>query len=628
MSCIAPFLPANDYNNSKGYWVYPDSFVTLGLATDWIAVASTFCCLILLVSWIFLPVDKTHRHYLSICLTTGVTLMNLGFIVPLAGRPDQCADAITPNGMQSSSVCAASGTLLILGGWVAVMWVFLRSLSLHLQICWQVVVGRSFMWISHATGWGIPILGTVLAIVFSGVSFRFGTTCHINHNNSLADLWIPLLVFAGLTIVIQLVTFGYCIKVYLASLNDNAASTENSGLPSYSNSIRTMTPRQAYRRVRRVIQLQWRGIAIVLIIVIDVIFFSVVFVFQDNTVAAISADPAKATTWLLCLATHEGDKSQCLNDAAAFTVNEATVGAVLVLLAMNGIWLLFLLGRWSIVHGWIDLLGPSRNKREFVSVDARMDDLKKDTRSYEMLSRDASSSVMEAGGHGNLDEAMAAAKKDNDLVTSFSSPTGVASRAAMSPSMGSRNLTGMPSMSPGSIHESPRIASPPPALMDMNAAAGLGLNNSNRGSNGDTMGVGYTGSNVNHGRYGSHSSNATAGGNNTVPSGRRTPDYFGQTARYNPPARSFSNPRPPTANSMNGPSGPGSFGSPNGGGSGRWDATQTYARATSPPTSPRAGGRSEPIRSHSRFSSRGESQSRGGNDYDIESRHPLGMNRI
>ena len=279
--------------------------------------------------------DKTHRHYLSICLTTGVVLMDLGFIIPLAAAPEQCADAITPNGMQSSSVCAASGTLLILGGWVGVMWVFLRSLSLCLQICWQVVVGRSFMWMSHGIGWGIPILCTVLAIVFSGVSFRFGTTCHINHNNSLAVLWIPLLVFTCLTIVIQLVTFGYCIRVYLASLHDNGASTENSGLPPYTNSIRTMTPRQAYRRVRRVIQLQWRGIAIVLIIVTDIIFFSVVFVFEDNTVAAISTDPARATSWLLCLATHEGDKNQCFGDAAPFTVSEATASAVLVLLAVR-----------------------------------------------------------------------------------------------------------------------------------------------------------------------------------------------------------------------------------------------------------------------------------------------------
>lgn len=45
--------------------------------------------------------------------------------------------------------------------------------------------------------------------------------------------------------------------------------------------------------------------------------------------------------------------------------------------------------------------------------------------------------------------------------------------------------------------------------------------------------------------------------------GRRTPDYFGQTARYNAPARSFSNPRPPRS-----PPQP-----PQG-----WDARATYAR--------------------------------------------------
>lgn len=57
---------------------------------------------------------------------------------------------------------------------------------------------------------------------------------------------------------------------------------------------------------------------------------------------------------------------------------------------MNGLWLLLLLGRWSMVTGWKDMFSraPNRNKREFVSVDARLDDLKKDTRSYEMLSRD------------------------------------------------------------------------------------------------------------------------------------------------------------------------------------------------------------------------------------------------
>lgn len=67
----------------------------------------------------------------------------MGFIIPLAAKPQQCADAITPNDMGSSRVCGLSGAFLIAGGWGAVLWVFLRALSLHVQICWQVAVGKT-----------------------------------------------------------------------------------------------------------------------------------------------------------------------------------------------------------------------------------------------------------------------------------------------------------------------------------------------------------------------------------------------------------------------------------------------------------------------------------------------------
>lgn len=256
-------------------------------------------------------------------------------MIPLAADPEQCYDKITPHSMKTSKVCGASGTLLILGGWCGVMWAFLRSLSLHLQICWQVLVGRSFMIFAQAAGWGVPIIGISLALSFSGVSFRFGSTCHINHDNSLADLWIPLLIFAGITVITTFATFGYCVKVYLASLVDSSASTEGSSLPAYSNSIRTMSPRQAYRRVRRVIALQWRGIAIVLIIVADVIFFSIIFVFQDNVIQSVTKDPAKASDWVLCLLGSGGDKAKCLPEASKLVVNEATVTAVLLLLGVS-----------------------------------------------------------------------------------------------------------------------------------------------------------------------------------------------------------------------------------------------------------------------------------------------------
>lgn len=274
--------------------------------------------------------------------TDAAIYLQLGFVIPLVARPNECKNEITPNDMHSSPVCGASGAFLLFGGFAGVMWVFLRSLSLHLQICWQVVVGRTFMFASQASGWGIPIIIIIASLVFSGVSFRFGATCHINHDNSMATFWIPILIFAAATVIIQFATFGYCIKVYLASLSDNSASTEGSSLPTYSASVKTMTPRQAYRRVRRVIALQWRGIAIVLIIIVDVVFFSIVFVFQDLTVHNIKqAEPGDkenpALTWAGCLIREGGDKNKCLAEAAPLVINEATIAAVLILLAVSNL---------------------------------------------------------------------------------------------------------------------------------------------------------------------------------------------------------------------------------------------------------------------------------------------------
>lgn len=191
------------------------------------------------------------------------------------------------------------------------------------------------MWFSQVAGWIIPIIGLVIALALSGVSFRFGKTCHANHDNSLGALWIPLLVFAGLTVILQFATFAYCVKVYLASLTDNRSPTETSSGLAYTHSIRTMTPRQAYRRVRRVIQLQWRGIIVVLIIIADVIFFAVVFVFQDNILEAVKSDFSLSEPWITCLVELPDRKDLCLDDAKPLTVPLPTVMAVLILLSVS-----------------------------------------------------------------------------------------------------------------------------------------------------------------------------------------------------------------------------------------------------------------------------------------------------
>lgn len=218
-----------------------------------------------------------------------------------------------------------------------IMWVFYRALSLHLQICWEVVPGKIFHAAALLGGWGLPAIFLAIALSLTGVSFRFGNVCHINHDNGLADFWGPLLGFAALALVIQTVTMIFCIHVYVKSLlDDNTTTDTSSALPSYQGSVRTVTARQAYRRVKKIIALQWRGIAIVLIIIALVVFFSVVFVSLDsNLTSATKNNSEKLEPWLLCLVFNAGDKNKCLKEVSGAVTNEATILAVLICLAVS-----------------------------------------------------------------------------------------------------------------------------------------------------------------------------------------------------------------------------------------------------------------------------------------------------
>lgn len=335
----------------------------------------------MLVSYIVLPSQKTRSHYLSICLIVAVMMIAIGFTIPLAAQPDQCYNEITPNDMYSSNECAWSGAFIIAGGLSATMWIFIRALSMNLQICWDIVPGRRFFYISQALGWGIPAALFTATMTVTGVSFRFGTACHVNHETSMQDFWGPLLGFAGAAGIIQLVTFGYCVKVYLKNLfTDQAApssSQSDSGLPSYNGSVRTQTARAVYRRLKKVLWLQWRGICIVSIILVDVVFFSIVFVYLDGLQTSVVNDWHKVEPWLECLAFNPTDKNKCLGLVTGWLVNEPTVVAVLILLSLTGIQCFLFLTRPSVFSAWIELLQSKfSHRQEFVSLDARPDNMR------------------------------------------------------------------------------------------------------------------------------------------------------------------------------------------------------------------------------------------------------------
>lgn len=204
--------------------------------------------MITLLSYLVLPVQYSRKHYLNTCLMLAISLLDLGFIVTLAAKPEQCYDEITPNDMYSSTACAWSGAFILAGGLSAVAWVFVRALSMHLQICWDVTPGRKFFYWAQVLGWVFPAALFVAAITSSGVSFRFGpAACHINHNKSMLDFWGWLLAIAGVAIVIQLCTLGYCLNVYLRNLwtdDDDLATQASEGrAPTLTPSSRTQTVR-------------------------------------------------------------------------------------------------------------------------------------------------------------------------------------------------------------------------------------------------------------------------------------------------------------------------------------------------------------------------------------------------
>lgn len=231
------------------------------------------------------------------------------------------------------------------------------------------MLGRKFMIGAFICGFGIPIIIQTIMLIYTGVSYRFGGTCHINVKDSTKTYWYPLLAFAAAALVLQFGTLCYCMYVYVKSAFDKSASTTgSSSLPSLAATTRPATARQAYRRIRRIMRLQWRGVAIVLVIIGNVIFFAVVFVDLNNAVK----NTENAMPWVTCLLINMGDRSKCTKQASVIGPNGATLLAVLYLLSLVGFWVFLLFGRPLMFVGWVDLFKAKFIRRhEYISADAR-----------------------------------------------------------------------------------------------------------------------------------------------------------------------------------------------------------------------------------------------------------------
>lgn len=265
--------------------------------------------------------------------------------------------------MHSSLSCAWTGAFVAIGGLGSVIWVFLRSLWLHIRIFWDRDPGKAFKYGSIAAGIILPAVFMMALLAATGVSYRMGQTCLPNHPHAIVSFWIWLVGFAIAGFILQSVTTGFCILVYFRSLRREKENSVQCSLNKASTNEKVWT----WQNVRYLFLLQWRNILVSVLTIIGSISFFIVFWSQDAKLGAIFNDPQDITPvkiWITCLTLSGGDKLECLQYVGNFTVSKTTILASLILASLVGIEIFILLARTSMFSAWRDLLSrPFRRHR-------------------------------------------------------------------------------------------------------------------------------------------------------------------------------------------------------------------------------------------------------------------------
>ncbi|KAF2865900.1 hypothetical protein BDV95DRAFT_623358 [Massariosphaeria phaeospora] len=332
-------------------WIYPPEWKHQLRVPNYLSVLSVILCSFLLLSFAVLPSSQTHRHYLSVGLLVPVLFIALSFVIPVGIDPPLCYDAITPNDMRSSMSCAWTGSLVTFGGLGCAIWVFLRSLWLHIRIFWDRDPGKYFKWGSILAGTLLPLAFLIAILTSTGFSYRMGQTCLPNHENAIATFWIWLVVFSIAGFLLQVVTTGYCVYVYSRTLRRERRNISHNSLQHG----------QSWKSIKKLFLLQWRNIAVSVFVIIGSLVFFIVFWTQDSKLGRVFNDPENikpVKTWIICNTLSRGDKKECIKYVGNFTVPRPAVLTSLILASLVGIEIFILLFRQSMLRAWLTLLTP------------------------------------------------------------------------------------------------------------------------------------------------------------------------------------------------------------------------------------------------------------------------------
>jgi hypothetical protein len=167
------------------------------------------------------------------------------------------------------------------------------------------------------------------------------------------------------------------MKVYLQSAKYSGPAVSSSGgsfahsqmAGSIVASTRTKSARAKARRLRQVLRLQWRSLAIVSVAIFTCTFVCIVFIVEDNRrqVEAF-ANTEALVPWIQCmLKTQNND--DCLGLTNPIIIPEKVVVATLFILGVTGIEAFFLLCRTEIFKAWRDLFKKPFNRSDSFDFD-------------------------------------------------------------------------------------------------------------------------------------------------------------------------------------------------------------------------------------------------------------------
>ncbi|CZT20356.1 uncharacterized protein RCC_06215 [Ramularia collo-cygni] len=391
MSCPAPFINSADFPPTGGWipgrvcgnptpdlqcclpcedhnWIYTNAFIRGLRASYWLHVPSLISVTLILLTFALLPSRLSHAHYLSIGLCVSLIILSLAFIVPLATTPEFCYNAITPRDQYSSLSCAWSGALFIAGTLMASVWILLRSLWIHLQLCWGVYNVRKLYWWIQIFGWGVPAVLLAVTMPVTGVSFRLGTMCLPNQKNSYLTYLGWLMAFACLSGLLQLWTTGYCVWIYLRDVIRGAPVSTRPHHGGYTGggyhksadaeTIGTQGTKAkvTWNRLKRIMKSQWRSIGLCLLLIINSVFYGGIFTEQARLTRRISEGKHddRIVEWATCLVVNGLDPDACRGIPSI--LNEKAFLASFAMAGVIGMACSLLLVRKSMLEGWAFIL--------------------------------------------------------------------------------------------------------------------------------------------------------------------------------------------------------------------------------------------------------------------------------